>query len=57
MKNSDFSCEHCLSVLSVVDSSVVEDSTLHNDIPLLRVHSHTKGAFGGVSRWPPVFHL
>ena len=46
LKKSDLSCEPCLSVLSVVDITVVEDSNLYIH---LRAYSHTKGAFGGLT--------
>ena len=46
LKKSDFSCEPRLSVLSVVDINVVEDSNLYIH---LRAYSHTKGAFGGLT--------
>ena len=46
LKKSDFSCEPCLSVLSVVNNNVVEDSNLHIH---LRAYSHAKGAFGGLT--------
>ena len=44
LKKSDLSCEPCLSVLSVVDITVVEDSNLYIH---LRAYSHTidEGSF------------
>ena len=46
LKKSDFSCEHCLSELSVVKRNVVEDSNLYIH---LRAYSHSKGTFGGLT--------
>ena len=46
LKKSDFSCEHCLSVLSVAKRNVVEGSNLYIH---LRAYSHTKGDFGGLT--------